>query len=137
MFSKKIGIVTPWFGRFAGGAELLARGMARELNKRGVHAIVFTTCSRSPYDSWWKDYYEPGVYEVEGIETRRFATGKDREPYDAVISKLSRGKSLSAQDEEDFFVYGINSNQLVQALVDYVNDEYELIALPYFHGLTH
>ena len=36
MFNKKIGIITPWFGRFAGGAELLARGMARELNKRGV-----------------------------------------------------------------------------------------------------
>ncbi|HEX6719282.1 MAG TPA: glycosyltransferase family 4 protein [Pyrinomonadaceae bacterium] len=137
MFSKKIGIVTPWFGRFAGGAELLARGMSRELNKRGVHAIVFTTCSRSPYDSWWQDHYEPGVYEVEGIETRRFATGKVREPYDSVISKLSRGKSLTTQDEENFFVNGINSNQLVQALGDYVNDEYELIALPYFHGLTH
>jgi len=137
MFNKKIGIITPWFGRFAGGAELLARGMARELNKRGVQTIVFTTGSRSPYDSWWQDHYEPGVYEVEGIETRRFATGKIRAPYDSVINKLTRGKNLSTQEQEDFFVYGINSNDLVEAVGEYVNNEYELMALPYFHGLTH
>jgi len=137
MFNKKIGIITPWFGRFAGGAELLARGMARELNKRGVSASVFTTCSQSPYDSWWQDHYEPGVYDVEGIETRRFATGKVREPYDAVIRKLTRGQNLSAAEQNDFFDYGINSSDLVQAVAGYVNDSYELIALPYFHGLTH
>lgn len=137
MFNKKIGIITPWFGRFAGGAELLARGMARELNKRGVPTSVFTTCSQSPYDSWWQDHYEPGVYDVEGIETRRFATGKVREPYDAVIRKLTRGQNLSATEENDFFDYGINSSELVQAVAGYVNDSYELIALPYFHGLTH
>ena len=137
MFDKKIGIITPWFGRFAGGAELLARGMAREFNKRGVHTLVFTTCSQSPFDSWWQDHYEPGVYEVEGIETRRFATGKVREPYDSAINKLTRGKNLSTQEQEDFFVHGINSDDLVQALGQYINDEYELIALPYFHGLTH
>lgn len=134
---EMIGIITPWFGSFAGGAERLARGMARELNKRGVRTIVFTTCSLSPYDSWWQDHHKPGVDEVEGIQTLRFATGKVREPYDAVISKITRGKSLSLSDQEDFFNYGINSPDLVEALGEYVNDEYELIALPYFHGLTH
>lgn len=137
MFNKKIGIITPWFGRFAGGAEFLARGMARELKKRGIHTLVFTTCSLSPFDSWWEDHYEPGVYDVDGIETRRFETGKVREPYNAAISKLSRGKSLSATEENDFFHYGLNSDHLVRALGDYVNDDFELIALPYFYGLTH
>jgi glycosyltransferase involved in cell wall biosynthesis len=137
MFNKKIGIITPWFGQFAGGAERLARGMARELNKRGISACVFTTCSLSPYDSWWQDHYEPGLYEVEGIPTRRFATNKTREPYDSAISKLSRGKNLSASEEEAFFNYGLNSDDLVHALAEYVNDEYELLALPYFYGLTH
>jgi glycosyltransferase involved in cell wall biosynthesis len=137
MFNKKIGIITPWFGQFAGGAELLARGMARELNKRGITTCVFTTTSLSPYDSWWEDHYQPGLYEVEGIQTRRFATEKRREPYDSVISKLSRGRSLSAIEEEAFFNHSINSNDLVQALGDYVNGEYELLAVPYFYGLTH
>ena len=137
MFKKKIGIITPWFGRFAGGAELLARGMARELNKRGVPTIVFTTCSLSPYDSWWNDHHEPGTHDVDGIPTLRFRTEKIRDPYDAVIRKLTRGKDLTADEQQDFFTYGINSPDLVHSLGQYVNDDYELIALPYFHGLTH
>src|ERR687895_532729 len=98
MFDRKIIIVTPWFERFAGGAELLARGMAREFNKRGLAVMVFTTCSRSPYDSWWEEHYEPGVYDVAGIETRRFATGKERTRYEAVIGKLQSGANLTTQD---------------------------------------
>jgi len=136
MFNKKIIIVTPWFERFAGGAERLARGMAGELNKRGVPAMVFTTCSLSPYDSWWKDHYQPGVYDVAGIETRRFATVKGRARYDAVIGKQQRGVKLTPRDEQDFFNYGINSSDLVAALAGYV-DDHEIVALPYFHGLTH
>ena len=137
MFDKKIIIVTPWFERFAGGAELLARGMARELNKRGVETVVFTTCSLSPYDSWWKDHYKPGIYEVEGIETRRFATGKARPKYEAVISRIQKGAALTIREEQDFFDYGINSETLVDALEEFISGEFEIIALPYFHGLTH
>ncbi|MFN2515203.1 MAG: glycosyltransferase family 4 protein [Pyrinomonadaceae bacterium] len=137
MFNKTIIIVTPWFGHFAGGAERLARGMAREFNKRGVTTMVFTTCSLSPYDSWWTDHYDPGVYDVEGIETRRFATGKGQSRYQAVINKLNRGATLTARDEQDFFDYGINSSCLVEALEEYVDGHYEIVALPYFHGLTH
>lgn len=137
MFAKKIIIVTPWFERFAGGAELLARGMARELNKRGVETNVFTTCSLSPYDSWWKDHYKPGVYDVGGIETCRFATGKGRAKYEAVISRQQQGATLTMREEQDFFYYGINSETLVDALKEYVAGDFEIIALPYFHGLTH
>lgn len=137
MFNKKIVFITPWFGKFAGGAELLARSTARELNKRGVKAIVLTTCSLSPYDSWWHDHYEPGAYDVDGIETIRFRTGKTSGPYNSVIKKLSQGKRLSIQDQNDFFDYGINSPDLVKALENYLSDDYELIALPYFHGLVH
>lgn len=137
MFDKKIIIVTPWFEGFAGGAELLARGMSREFNKRGVPVMVFTTCSRSPYDSWWEDHYEPGVYDVAGIETRRFATVKAQTRYEAVIGKLHRGETLTSQDEQEFFVYGINSDALLDALNEYVDLNYEIVTLPYFHGLTH
>ncbi|HYR76210.1 MAG TPA: glycosyltransferase family 4 protein [Pyrinomonadaceae bacterium] len=136
MFAKKIIIVTPWFERFAGGAELLAKGMAREFDKRGIPTMVFTTCSLSPYDSWWKDHYRPGVYDVAGIETRRFATVKSRARYDAVIGKLRRGTNLTARDEQDFFDYGINSSDLVDELAGFTDGDYEIIALPYFHGLT-
>lgn len=137
MFDKKIIIVTPWFGEFAGGAELLARGMARELNERAVQTTVFTTCSRSPYDSWWEDYYAPGFARVAGVETRRFATRKSPARYLEVIGKMQRAEGLTPDDEEDFFAHGINSDALIDALAGYMNDEFEIIALPYFHGLTH
>lgn len=137
MFNKKIIIVTPWFGRFAGGAERLAREMARELNRRGVETMVFTTCSLSPYDSWWEDHYEPGVYDVAGIEVHRFSTLKERTQYEAVVGKLQQGGSLTARDEQDFFAYGINSRALIDALDKYLGGDCEIIALPYFHGLTH
>ena len=137
MFNRKIVVMTPWFGSFAGGAEQLARSMSRELNKRGIETIVLTTCCRSPYDNWWQDHYEPGIHDIEGIPTLRFATGKTRGPYDAVIKKLKDGKQLSPQDENDFFDCGINSPDLVDAVGNYLSDDYELIALPYFHGVTH
>ena len=133
----KIGIITPWFGNFAGGAERLARSMARELVKRGISTTIFTTCSASPYHSWWQDHFQPGVCSVDDLETHRFATGKVREPYDAVIKKISRGKSISPRDEQDFFAFGINSPDLVIAVGEYLRRGYELLALPYFHGLTH
>jgi glycosyltransferase involved in cell wall biosynthesis len=137
MFDKKIIIITPWLGRFAGGAEWQARGLAREFNKRGVPTMVFSTCSLSPYDSWWEDHYEPGVYDVGGIRTRRFATVKTQGRYEGVIASLQRGAELTAQEEQDFFVCGINSETLVDALAEYVDHDYEIVALPYFQGLTH
>jgi glycosyltransferase involved in cell wall biosynthesis len=136
-FDKKIIIVTPWFDDFVGGAGSLAKGMARELSRRGVETTVFTTCSLSPYDSWWEDHYAPGVYQVEGVETRRFATNRVRSPYDAVIEKIRKGMNLTSEEEEDFFKYSINSTALIDALEEMLDDNHEIVALPYFQGLTY
>lgn len=133
MFDKPIVIVTPWFDGFVGGAGSLAKGMAGELNRRGVRTIVFTTCSLSPYDSWWDNHYVPGVYEIEGIETRRFPTGEGRLRYQNIIRKMQQGSALTAEDEEDFFKYGINSGELLDALEEFVDRDSEILALPYFH----
>jgi glycosyltransferase involved in cell wall biosynthesis len=132
-FDKKIIIVTPWFDGFVGGAGSLAKGMARELRRRGVETTVFTTCSLSPYDSWWEDHYAPGVYQVEGIETVRFRTEQGRSRYHAVLRKIQNGAKLTADEEQDFFSFGINSNDLISALEDIDDNDYEILALPYFH----
>jgi len=136
-FDRKIIIVTPWVGEFAGGAEVQARGLAVELNRRGVETIVFTTCSRSPYYSWWDDYYDEGVYQVYGVQTHRFVTNKSRERYEYAVGKYARNEEMSEKEKEDFFICGINSDKLVESLANYLNDGYEVIALPYFQGLTH
>jgi glycosyltransferase involved in cell wall biosynthesis len=137
MFDKTIVIVTPWFGNFAGGAESLARGMARELNRRGVGTIVFTTCCLSPYDNWWEDHHAPGVYDVDGIEVRRFATDKAADRYHLMIKKLQQGTKLTVREEQDFFEYGINSSALIKALAKVLNRGHDVLALPYIHGLTY
>ena len=134
---KQIVIVTPWFDGFVGGAGTLAKGMAYELNRRGVHASVFTTCSLSPYDDWWRDHYPAGRSDIAGIETYRFPVNRMRAPYDATIRKISKGRQLTVDDEQNFFQYGINSDELVAALAKLLDDEYEVLALPYFQGLTH
>lgn len=137
MLQKKIVIVTPWFDGFVGGAGTLAKGMAYGLNRRGVHASVYTTCSRSPYDDWWRDDYAAGASEITGIETHRFPVNRVRGPYDATIKKIIEGSQLTAEDEENFFKYGINSDELVAALERVFDDGHEVLALPYFQGLTH
>jgi glycosyltransferase involved in cell wall biosynthesis len=137
VFQKKIVIVTPWFDGFVGGAGTLAKGMAYELNRRGVHARVFTTCSLSPYDDWWRDHYPAGRSEVAGIETHRFPVNQVRAPYDATIRKIAKGSRLTTDDEQNFFKYGINSDELVEALATLLDDDHEVLALPYFQGLTH
>lgn len=137
MLQKQIVIVTPWFDGFVGGAGTLAKGMAYELNRRGVHASVFTTCSLSPYDDWWRDHYPAGRSEVSGIETHRFPVNRVRAPYDATIRKITEGSGLTNDDEQNFFKYGINSDELVEALTRLLDDGHEVLALPYFQGLTH
>ena len=137
MFNKRIVIVTPWFDGFVGGAGALAKGMAYEFNRRGAKASIFTTCSLSPYDDWWSDHYRAGRSEVAGIETHRFPVNRVRAPYDATISKISEDEPLSSDDEHNFFKYGINSEALIEALVDVLDQNHEVLALPYFQGLTY
>jgi glycosyltransferase involved in cell wall biosynthesis len=137
MFDKTIVIVTPWFGRFAGGAESLARGMAREFNRRGVKTIVFATCSSSPFESWWEDHYAPGVSRENNIEVRRFATNKSNAGYLAGAKKIQADANLTLTEQTEYFKDSINSDDLIQAIESCLNDDHEIVALPYFYGLTH
>ena len=131
-------IVTPWFGKFAGGAEVLAKSLAIGLNKRGIRTTVFTTCSKSPYHDWWSDYYDRGSYDVYGIETHRFPTIKGtEEKYRNAEAKVSEGKYLTEQERKDFFECGINSLILLEELDKARYKDVEIIAMPYFHGLIH
>jgi glycosyltransferase involved in cell wall biosynthesis len=137
MFDKTIVLVTPWFGRFAGGVESQARSMARELVRRGLSTVVFTTCSSSPFDSWWDDHYSPGRYTIDGVDVRRFATDKNRSGYLSAVRKLQKQIPLSPEEQNDFFDCGLNSKELIAAVKTVLDDRHEIIALPYFYGLTH
>lgn len=73
----KIALITPWYGGFAGGAEVLARKIAENLSKNGREVEVLTTCSKSPFDDWWDDYYKPGQYAVNHVVVKRFPVNKN------------------------------------------------------------
>ncbi|MBU0761868.1 MAG: glycosyltransferase family 4 protein [Candidatus Altiarchaeota archaeon] len=134
---SKILFVTPWFGGFAGGAEALARNTAKEMKKRCFEVVVFSTCCRSPYESWWEDHLEKGHQVVEGLDVYRFPVNKNRERYEAAVHKSVSGMELTQEEKDDFFRCGIGSDELVEAVGKYINDGFEVIALPYFQGLTH
>ena len=44
---------------------------------------------------------------------------------------------MTAKEQSDFFLGGINSRDLVAALGQHLTDAYDILAVPYFHGLTH
>lgn len=134
----KIIIVTPWFGEFAGGAEVLAKSLAIEFNSRGIETLVFTTCCKSPYSDWWHNDYEEGEYEVYGLKTFRFSVNDTKKAYEDALGHFIHHKEKMTEERyENFFVAGINSRKLVEELSTYINKGYEVIAMPYYQGLTH
>lgn len=137
-FKKTIIIIIPWFGNFSGGAEYLAKYLAKQFTQIGIKCLIYTTCSKSPNDSWWENYYKPGTYHEEGLEVHRFSTNHDKEKYENSVTKIIKNIPLNYEEKTNFFVSGINSDDLVGSLKKFVNNKnYEIIALPYFQGLTH
>jgi glycosyltransferase involved in cell wall biosynthesis len=60
-----------------GGSECYTRLIAERLAKSGKYAVdVLTTCALD-YNSW-KNYYKPGVEEINGVTVRRFRSKKER-----------------------------------------------------------
>lgn len=134
----KIIIVTPWFGEFAGGAEVLAKSLAIEFNHRGIKTLVFTTCCKSPYADWWHNDFEEGEYNIYGLKTFRFYVNDTKEAYEDALGHFIHHKDQMTEERyRNFFVAGINSDNLVKALSAYIDDGFEVIAMPYYQGLTH
>lgn len=134
----KIIIVTPWFGAFAGGAEVLAKNLAIEFNCRGIETLVFTTCCKSPYSSWWKNDYDEGEYNDYGVRTFRFSVNDTKKEYEVALGSFIHQRNKMIEEHyKNFFIAGINSDRLVEALGLYIDNGYEIIAMPYYQGLTH
>jgi glycosyltransferase involved in cell wall biosynthesis len=74
----KIAMVNQRYGlEINGGSEYYTRLIAERLARSGKYAVeVLTTCALD-YISW-KNYYKPGVEEINGVTVRRFASKKER-----------------------------------------------------------
>jgi len=132
---NKMTIVTPWYGEFAGGAEVAARNYAEKLAQCGIKVEILTTCCKSPYDNWWIDSLEPGTYERNGVLIRRFpVNSKGQQLYEQAVVKHANRSKLSKKEKYNFFTYGINSDVLIEFAKN--ADTTAILALPYFQALT-
>jgi len=133
--SIKIRFVTPWFGEFAGGAEVAARKLAENLFKNKIDVGVLSTCCKSPFDDWWTDHFNPGEYKYNGIQVLRFPVNKECSGlYHKVNDKMITGLPLSRNDELDYMRGTINSH----ALISYIkkNRQYLYVFIPYLYGTS-
>jgi glycosyltransferase involved in cell wall biosynthesis len=136
---KKISItfVTPWYGYFAGGAEVAGRSLAEQLVKRGFPVQVLTTCCRSPFESWWQDTLPSGIEEINGVTVRRFPVNSQGENlYHEVNYQIIHGKEIDEIRQRQFVHNSINS----EALIDYANTNTKddlVIGMPYTQGLIY
>ncbi len=133
----KIGFVTPWFGEFAGGAEREARFTAQRLKQAGLDVEILTTCCRNPFESWWKDYFKPGDYQIDNLLVRRFRVNKgNEEEYHKLNYKIITKIQLFREEELSYFKNSINSDELVEFIIDN-KTEYIFVLIPYFYGLIY
>lgn len=137
----KLGFVIPWFGMdIPGGAETFLRGLILHLKEvKGVQIDVLTTCVKEFSSDWNRNYYHPGVENLDGFLVRRFPIRKrDTSLFDKVNAKLMQGEApLSGKEEQIYFKEMINSPALYQ-YVDRHQDEYSLfVFIPYMFGTTY
>lgn len=133
----KIAFVTPWYGEFAGGAEVMVRKSAENLSKKGVNVEILTTCSRSPFDSWWKNYYKSGEYKINGITVRRFSVNENtKDVYHKVNYKIINNLRLSREDELKYLQGSISSDAMI-SFIEVNKEDYIFILTPYLYGLTY
>jgi glycosyltransferase involved in cell wall biosynthesis len=137
MLSRPITFVTPWYGHFAGGAEVAARSFAEQLAARGFCVQVLTTCCRSPFESWWQDVLPPGTQVEGGVTVRRFPVDRAGErTFHELVRRHVQAGELSPDEQRAYLHNSINSRELVAFAAQHARDHL-VICMPYTQGLTY
>ena len=142
---KSIAIVTPWYGpESTGGAESLARELARHLVASDVHVSILTTCSRSFLGSWDIDHFAPGKAYDGGVLIQRFPLStRDAEKFDNVNRALltldpTEWSNLCLRDQATapFIDESINSTELERHLRENGGTYDAVVFIPYLYGVV-
>ena len=136
---KKVAIVIPWYGEnIPGGAEMECRGIAKNMNKRGINVEILTTCVKEFNSDWNKNYYKQGVEKINGITVRRFQVRKrDTRKFDEVNYKLIHNMKITKDEEEVFFNEMVYSEELNKFIQDTSGDYKAFLFIPYMFGTTY
>lgn len=133
-----ITFVVPWYGPDApGGAEAETRRTAQQFQAAGMAVEVLTTCTRDLYADWARNYYRPGVEQVDGITVRRFPVEKrDRAAFDTVNLRLMHGLPIAAVDERVYIEQMVRSPELY-AFIAANGDGRLFVFIPYMPSTTY
>ncbi len=135
--SADVIFVTPWYGHFAGGAEVAARSFSEQLSRRGWKVEVLTTCCRDPYSSWWQNTLPEGTEQLNGVTVRRFPVNIEGEQVFHELNAKHITTGLTEESEQVAFVnHSINSDALVEYAARHTAGQL-VIALPYTQGVVH
>lgn len=136
---KKIGFVTPWYGKnIPGGAEMELRGLTEHLQAVNVSLEILTTCVKDFNSDWSQNYHKPGSEMVEGILVRRFPVRKRNDATFHVINgKLMKNLPITKEEEIVFMEEMINSPELYRYISEQKKEYSLFVYIPYMFGTTY
>ncbi len=134
----KIAFVVPRYDPdLAGGAEVLAKGLATKLFQRDYSVTVFTTCARDHFT--WKNYFPPGESYSDGIKVSRFPVNESRDisRFLEIQEKIVKYQDLAFEEEKEWASHSVVSDQLFKHLEQCRGDFDLFIFVPYLFGTTY
>jgi glycosyltransferase involved in cell wall biosynthesis len=134
----KVAFVIPWYGDIPGGAENECRRTAENLSSSGIEVEVLTTCAKEFLSDWSKDFYDEGIYNINGIVIRRFKLRqRNADLFNKINYKLMNNIKVSRLEEEHFITEIVNSNNLYKYISKYRSEYDYFIFIPYMFGTTY
>lgn len=137
--AKTIAFVSPRFaaGPTVGGAETLLKTQARYAIENGHDVTFFTTCARDHVT--WKNEINPGARVVDGIPVEFFPVDnhRDLDTFYAVQQRISRGRSITHEEEQAWIRNSVNSTALCAHLKREVERYDRVVVGPYLYGLCY
>lgn len=139
MSAERIAFVCPRFaeGPTVGGAETLMRNLARETVKAGRDVTFLTTCARNHFT--WENDLPEGSKTFDGLDVHFFPVDQDRDigGFLRIQDKISRGRTVSEEEELFWLNHNVNSRALCSYLEAQAKHYDRILAGPYLFGLIY
>jgi glycosyltransferase involved in cell wall biosynthesis len=137
--SDRIAFVCPRYaeGATVGGAETLLKSLAMRAASAGRKVTFLTTCAKNHFT--WKNEVPPGARTVDGIEVIFFPVDENRDigAFLTAQDKISRGMSVSRDDESTWLRNNVNSKALCDHLRAHGTEYDRVVMGPYLFGLIY
>lgn len=133
----KVSFVIPFYGVYAkGGAETLCRRLAENLVLRGVDVEVLTTTIRDFTSHWNQLFYEPGIYNLDGVTIRRFNPHRvNTDVFGPINHRIIKRDPISSAEEVEYMTNAVHSDALYSFIGDNQHDRLYFF-LPYLFGTS-